>query len=119
MKMMIKFLCVTIFIATFFSSEVIAEESVVIYTSVDQIFSEQVLKDFEQKTGINVKAIYDVEASKTVGLEKRLIAEKANPRADIFWNSEYLRTLRLQDAGVLAPYTSKQTESIPNEYILL
>jgi hypothetical protein len=34
---------------------------VVVYTSEDQVFSEPVLKAFEAKTGIAVKAVYDTE----------------------------------------------------------
>lgn len=89
---------------------------VVIYTSVDQVFAEPILKSFEQQTGVKVKAAYDVEASKTVGLEKRLLAEKDRPQADVFWNSEHLRTLRLQAAGVLAPYQSPATATIPADF---
>jgi len=55
------------------------QKVVVIYTSVDQIFSEPILHDFEQKTGIKVKAVYDVEAAKTTGLVNRLLAEKNYP----------------------------------------
>ena len=71
------------------------QNEVVIYTSVDQVFSSKILKAFETKTGIHVKAVYDTEASKAVGLEKRLLAEKEYPKADLFWNSENLRTARL------------------------
>jgi len=77
------------------------ENQVIVYVSVDQIFSSKILKQFEQDTGIVVKAVYDTEASKAVGLEKRLLAEMNNPRADVFWNSEFLRTARLAKAGVL------------------
>ena len=35
-----------------------------------------------------VRAVYDSEAVKTVGLVNRLIAEKANPQCDLFWNNE-------------------------------
>lgn len=93
-----------------------AKETVVIYTSVDQIFSEPVLKAFEAQTGIRVKAIYDVEASKTVGLVKRLMAEKSNPVADLFWNSEYLRTFQLKQLGVLGVYAQANAGDIPVNY---
>lgn len=78
---------------------------VVVYTAVDQVFSSKILKKFEKETGIIVKALYDTEASKAVGLEKRLLAEKNNPRADVFWNSEFMRTARLESAGILASYS--------------
>lgn len=78
---------------------------VVIYASVDQHFSEPILKDFERQTGITVKAVYDAEAAKTTGLVNRLIAEKVNPQADIFWSGECVQTVRLQNEGVLAPFS--------------
>ena len=81
------------------------EQEVVVYTSHDQILSEPVLKQFYKKTGIKVKAVYDIEANKTTGLVNRLIAEKQKPRADVFWNNEYLNTLKLQEMGVLEAFT--------------
>ncbi|MCB1764652.1 MAG: extracellular solute-binding protein [Candidatus Competibacteraceae bacterium] len=89
---------------------------VVIYTSLDQVFSEPILQAFEQRTGIQVKAVYDVEASKTTGLVNRLIAEKDHPQADVFWNSEVGRTLILKDKGVLAPYSSPAAVDIPAQF---
>lgn len=86
---------------------------VVVYTSVDQVFSQPVLEGFERQTGIEVRAVYDVEAAKTTGLVNRLIAEKPHPRADVFWNSEVGRTLVLKVQGVLAPYASPAAEGIP------
>ncbi len=83
------------------------KNEVVIYTSVDQVFSSQILKEFEKKTGIHVKAVYDTEASKAVGLEKRLLAEKEHPKADIFWNSENLRTARLDAHGIFIEQPEK------------
>ncbi|MDF1532231.1 MAG: hypothetical protein P1P72_07955 [ANME-2 cluster archaeon] len=50
--------------------------SVVIYTSVDQVYSEPIFKEFEAQTGIKVLPVYDVEATKTTCLVNRLIAEK-------------------------------------------
>ena len=75
-------------------------QQVIIYTSVDQVYSSKIFKDFEQKTGIKVLAVYDTEASKAIGLEKRILAEKEHPRADIFWNSEPIRTARLAKQGL-------------------
>lgn len=89
---------------------------VVIYTSLDQVFSEPILREFEQQTSIQVKAVYDVEASKTTGLVNRLIAEKDHPRADVFWNSEVGRTLVLKDKGVLASYSSPSATDIPARF---
>lgn len=112
------FLLLGIAVIVFFSSGCArkAAEEVVIYTSLDQIFSEPVLNEFEGKTGIKVRAVYDIEATKTTGLVNRLIAEKSNPQADVFWNSEVGRTLILKKKGVLAPYFSPSAENIPAQF---
>jgi len=88
-------------------------KEVVVYTSVDQVFAEPVLKAFEQKTGIKVLPVYDAEATKTTGLANRLVAEAAHPRCDVFWNSEFVQTLRLKAKGILAPYESPEASIIP------
>jgi len=41
------------------------KKEVVVYTTVDQVFSEPILKDFEKETGIKVKAVYDTEETKS------------------------------------------------------
>jgi iron(III) transport system substrate-binding protein len=89
---------------------------VVVYTSVDQIFSEPVLAAFEKESGIKVRAVYDAEASKTVGLEKRLVAERSKPQADVFWNSEHIRTLKLAEQDLFSAYVPKESGSIPNDF---
>ncbi|MFH1739407.1 MAG: extracellular solute-binding protein [bacterium] len=86
---------------------------VVVYTALDQIYSEPLLKQFEETTGIRVLPVYDTESNKTVGLVNRLIAEKANPQCDVFWNNEIARTLVLKQKGILAPYISPAAEEIP------
>jgi iron(III) transport system substrate-binding protein len=91
-------------------------KEVVIYTSVDQIFSEPILSDFEKNTGIKVKAVYDVEASKTVGLVNRLLAENDHPRCDVFWNSEVGRTIFLKQKGLFTPYTSPSAKDISLQF---
>lgn len=90
-----------------------AGREVVIYTSLDQVFSEPILNRFEKASGIRVKVVYDVEASKTTGLVNRLIAEKARPKCDVFWNSEIARTIALKQQGVLMPYRSPSAADIP------
>lgn len=91
-------------------------DQVVVYTSLDKVFSEPILAAFEERTGIAVRAVYDVEAAKTTGLVNRLIAEQGHARADVFWNSEVGRTLVLKDKGVLAPYQSASAADIPARF---
>ena len=73
---------------------------VVIYCAQDEDFAEPLLKTFEKETGITVKAVYDNEAVKTVGLANRLFAERAHPQCDVFWANEEMRTRRLASQDV-------------------
>jgi iron(III) transport system substrate-binding protein len=93
-----------------------AKPPVVIYTSVDQEFAEPILNKFEADTGIDVQAVYDVEAAKTTGLVNRLLAEKDRPQADVWWSSEFAQTIDLANKGVLAPYASPAAADIPAQY---
>lgn len=83
-------------------------KEVVLYTSVDQIYAEPILKAFEKETGIKVKAVYDIESSKTTGLVNRLEAEKDKPQCDVFWNNEFVQTMELDAKGVFEGYQSSQ-----------
>ncbi len=85
---------------------------VVVYTSVDQVYSEPILKAYEAQTGVKVKAVFDVEAAKTTGLVTRLEAEMARPQADVFWNNEFAQTISLAGKGVLEAYQSPSSSSI-------
>lgn len=91
-------------------------DEVVIYVSQDRVFSEPVLRAYEQKTGVKVKAVYDTEETKSTGLANRLLAEKNNPQADVFWSNEPVRTLVLKSRGALAPYISPQAEGLPSVF---
>lgn len=86
-----------------------AKQEVVVYTSVDQNFSEPVFLEFQAKTGIAIKPVYDVEAAKTTGLVNRLIAEKALPQADVFWSGEAMQMHRLARENILAAYAPSPT----------
>ncbi len=89
------------------------ERVVVVYVSEDQVFSEPVLRDFERETGIKVKAVYDTEEAKSTGVMNRLIAEKGNPQADVYWANEPIRAEILKHKGVSAPYRSPNGQGIP------
>lgn len=90
---------------------------VTVYTSVDRDYSEPILNDFsEQNPEITLNAVYDSELTKTTGLFNRLLEEKENPQADVFWNSEIIRTIQLEEEGVLQPYQSPMANDIPAKY---
>ena len=103
-----------IFVALLLSacSKVDDGRSVTVYVSEDQVFSEPLLKGFEKKTGIHVNAVYDSEESKSTGVMNRLIVEKANPQADVYWANEPIRAEVLRKKGILAPYKSPNAAGI-------
>jgi iron(III) transport system substrate-binding protein len=95
--------CICIFVPAYMAARKHAEQHthiVIIYTSQDEEYSEPIFKEFEKKTGIQVKAVFDSEAVKTVGLANRLLAESSHPQCDVFWNNEELRTRFLASKNV-------------------
>ena len=89
---------------------------VVVYTTVDQIFSEPVLKEFETETGIIVKAVFDTEETKSTGVLNRIIAEKENPQCDVFWSGDPVRTIVLKNKDITMPYKSAVAGDINQVY---
>jgi iron(III) transport system substrate-binding protein len=94
-----------------------AAQKVVLYCSLDEPFSRFVQEDFKAKTGIEVVFAADAEVDKSVGLRAKILAEKANPQCDVFWNNEPANTETLRQAGVLAPYKSDAATGIPDQYM--
>lgn len=89
---------------------------VTVYVSEDQVFSEPILKDFEKETGIKVMAVYDTEEAKSTGAMNRLIAEKDNPQADVYWANEPIRVEVLKQKGISALYISPNAKDIPSTF---
>jgi iron(III) transport system substrate-binding protein len=93
-----------------------APQEVVAYTSVDQVFSEPVLKTFERQSGIVVRVVYDTEETKSTGVLNRLIAEGASPQADVFWSGDPVRPFLLVKRNLVAPYISAHASDIPSAF---
>jgi len=88
-------------------------QTVIVYVSEDQVFSEPILKDFEKESGIKVRAVYDTEEAKSTGAMNRLIAEKNNPQADVYWANEPIRAEVLKQKGISTSYVSVNANDIP------
>ncbi len=87
---------------------------VVLYCAQDREFAVDLLDDFTRETGLAVATKFDTEANKSVGLYREIVAEKARPRCDVFWNNEIVSTIRLQRQGLLDRYTSPSAKSYPD-----
>lgn len=86
---------------------------VVVYTSVDQVFSEPVLRAFESESGTRVRAVFDTEETKSTGVLNRLIAEASHPQADVFWSGDPVRPFLLIKRSLVEPYLSPQAQGLP------
>ena len=91
-------------------------DRLVVYCAHDSVYSEKVLRAFEQQTGISLAIKFDTEATKSLGLVELLAREKDNPRCDVFWNNELLGTMDLQQKGVLHPYKGEGFARIPGNF---
>lgn len=89
-----------------------ATGEVVVYTSVDDVFSRPIAERFQDETGITVKLVPDTEETKSTGLLNRLIAEKDRPVADVFWSGDPVRATILKAKGLSAPYHSPNAEGM-------
>jgi iron(III) transport system substrate-binding protein len=87
--------------------------AVVVYTSVDQVFSEPIFRLFERQTGIQVRTVFDTEETKSTGVLNRLIAEGRNPQADVFWSGDPVRPFLLVKRGLVQPYLSPRAVGLP------
>src|SRR5712664_2465697 len=93
-----------------------SSRTVVVYVSEDQVFSEPLLKDFERETGIQVKPVFDTEEAKSTGVMNRLLAEKNNPQADVYWANEPVRADVLRQQGISAPFRPVNAQPIPDQF---
>jgi len=86
---------------------------VVVYTSVDQVFSEPVFRAFEAATGLTVRPVFDTEETKSTGVLNRLVAEADRPQADVFWSGDPVRPFLLIKRGLVEPYVSPNAGGLP------
>jgi len=78
----------------------VPQDEVIAYCAQDQVYAEPIFNEFERETGITVRAVYDSEAVKTVGMANRLLAERNHPQCDLFWGNEEMRTRQMARQNV-------------------
>jgi iron(III) transport system substrate-binding protein len=89
------------------------EPRVVLYCAQDKDFAEASLDEFKKRTGVQVDTKFDTEKNKSLSLAVELFKEKDRPRCDVFWNNEFIHTIRLQRAGMLEAYDSPSAKPYP------
>jgi iron(III) transport system substrate-binding protein len=86
---------------------------VVVYLSIDQVFTEPILRDFERQSGVKVRAVFDTEETKSTGVLNRIVAEAASPQADVFWSGDPVRPLILVKRGLVRAYVPPGAAAVP------
>jgi iron(III) transport system substrate-binding protein len=89
---------------------------VVVYTSVDQVFSEPIFRHCEEQIGLDVQAVFDTEETKSTGVLNRLIAEARHPQADVFWSGDPVRPFLLVSRNLVQPYQSAAANGLPERF---
>jgi len=92
------------------------KQTVVVYASLDEHYARPILQEFESRWGIQIQGRFDTEADKTTGLYLRVLAERRRPRADVFWNSEILRTVLLAEKNALSVYRPVASQELPSAF---
>ena len=108
--------CMVLFVLSAILGGCGRKEEVVLYTAVEQVYCEELFRQFAEETGSSVLDGYDTEANKTTGLVNRIISEADRPVCDVFWNNEFIQTIDLQERGLLECYVPAGTEDIPEAY---
>ncbi len=86
---------------------------VVVYLSIDQPFTEPILREYERQSGVKVRAVFDTEETKSTGVLNRIVAEGGNPQADVFWSGDPVRPMLLVKRGLVSPYLSPNAAAVP------
>ena len=85
-------------------------------SALDRHFSQPILREFSKQTGIEVRAKYDTESTKSVGLTNQIRAERERPKCDVSWNNEIVNTLRLKRKVFSNPSIQPRRETIPTRF---
>ena len=84
-----------------------------VFVSLDQEFSEPLLKRFATELGFAIEQTHDTENAKTVSLVGHISEERAHPRCSVYWNNELANTVYLAEQGLLEPYESPSAADVP------
>jgi len=80
-----------------------AAPTVVLYCATDREISQDLIDQFQKETGIQVRAKFDTEAAKAVGLVQAIRQEKTHPQCDVFWGGGAFFNTILANDNCLTP----------------
>ncbi|MXN88532.1 ABC transporter substrate-binding protein [Pasteurella canis] len=110
MKTSSKLTALGLTLLSFFSHNAIAEKKLTVYCSVQHATCEKMVQRFSENYNINAQFV----RNSTGATLAKLIAEKNNPQADIWYGGTIEHHFQAGDLGLLAPYRSpRQAEIMP------
>jgi iron(III) transport system substrate-binding protein len=90
-----------------------AGRETVLYCSVDEDQFRPLIEAYSKESGARVNAVGETEATRSVGMARKVEMEKDHPVADVLWANEIMNTVVLRDLGCFAPLPSGLADSIP------
>jgi iron(III) transport system substrate-binding protein len=84
-----------------------------LYCSVDTDQYMPIVQEFEKATGLKVGRTDETEASRSIGITKKLDEEKDHPVADVVWANEAMNTANLARRGLFAPFPEAIAKTFP------
>lgn len=95
------------------SASPVPAEEVLVYTALEDDQIPRYLESFKKEyPAITVKIVRDSTGIVTA----KLLAEKANPQADVVWGTAATSLLILDQEGMLAPYAPKRVELVAPQF---
>ena len=87
-----------------------------VYASADPEIVEPMLGDVTALLRMKIDRRYGLQSSRAANLPQIILAEARHPRCDVFWNDEFLQTLRLARLGAFEPHESPNVAEFPEAY---
>src|SRR5512136_2161522 len=89
-----------------------AQDSLVVYTSVDEENAKKILDAFTKETGVKVSLTF-LSSGPAVA---RIEAEKNNPQADIWYGAPSENHVVLKEKGLSQPYVSPNARELAAKF---
>ncbi|WP_437224201.1 ABC transporter substrate-binding protein [Planctomicrobium sp. SH661] len=79
-------------------------------------YAPEILKEFTQQTGIEVRLLQESPTEKKIGLIDQFLADMPPADCDVIWDHDMLGMMELAEKGVLLPYRSPNLDRINDQY---
>lgn len=94
-------------------SALVAKESLTVYTALE---SDQIKPYLESFKKVNPEIDVKIVRDSTGIITAKLLAEKANPQADVVWGTAATSLVLLEQNGMLQPYAPKELNNIEPKF---